>query len=172
MQVHVLLQFHLRTEGLVKTTQGRQSLSVRASSGNTTYLYLWDSRGETVSHEEGKGFGGDLSKCFSLEAQCHIPWLQWSLLKCCKTKSRFQVFLLYFPGCSILAQKGRNGNKSSVKDAFRQKGRERLNALAKGSRLLPALFQDVLEEAGDIGTELSVLILLYHLLTSLKNCSA
>lgn len=100
------------------------------------------------------------------------PGLQWSLLKCSRTKSRLQVSLLYFPGCSIVAQKGRNENKSAVKDAFRQRGKERWNALAKGSRLLPAPFQDVPEEAGDASTELSVLILLYHLLTSLKNCSA
>lgn len=35
-----------------------------------------------------------------------------------------------------------------------------MNALAKGSRLLPAPFQDAPEDAGDKSAELSVLILL------------
>lgn len=26
-----------------------------------------------MSHKKGKGFRGDLSKCFSPEAQCHLP---------------------------------------------------------------------------------------------------
>lgn len=36
------------------------------------YLDLQESRGETVSYKKGKGFRGDLSKCFCPEAQYHL----------------------------------------------------------------------------------------------------